>query len=147
MAMAGEERRVTRVVVHKARPGKEETFRGLLHALVPAWGRELPELSLTIFRSATAERGLFIAHVTIPLARLPEFYEWSTAALERAWGAERTAAYLRAYYDCLEESRQLAVVYEDRPGPARERSAAGATPAEAGRRTAPDPGRSRRRRP
>ena len=46
--MPTEDRRVTRVVVHKAKPGKEETFRRMLHALVPAWGRQLPELGLTI---------------------------------------------------------------------------------------------------
>jgi hypothetical protein len=112
--------RVTRVVVHKTKPGKEDTFRRLLHALVPAWRKQLPELSLTIYRSASGERGLFIAHVTIPLAHLPDFYEWATAALEREWGKARTARYLRDYYGCLEDSKQLAVVYEDPPpGPSR----------------------------
>lgn len=108
--------RVTRVVVHKTKPGKEETFRRMLHALVPAWKKRIPELSLTIYRSATAERGLFIALVTIPLVHLPDFYEWATAALEREWGRARTARYLKDYYECLDESRQLAVVYEDQAG-------------------------------
>jgi hypothetical protein len=107
--------RVTRVVVHKTKPNKEEKFRDMLHALVPAWKKQIPELSLTVYRSATAERGLFIAHVTIPLEHLPDFYEWSVIALEREWGKARTDRYLRDYYDCLQESKQLAVVYEDRP--------------------------------
>lgn len=115
MATTNEAMRVTRVVVHKTKPGKEETFRRMLHALRPAWNKQLPELGLTIYRSATAERGLFIAHVTIPLVHLPHFYEWSTAALEREWGAAKTAQYLKEYYECLEDSRQLAVVYEDQP--------------------------------
>jgi hypothetical protein len=115
MPKPGEGLLVTRVVVHKAKPGKEDTFRRLLHALVPAWRKQIPELSLTIYRSATGERGLFIAHVTIPLGHLPDFYEWATAALEREWGKARTARYLRDYYGCLEDSRQLAVVYEDPP--------------------------------
>jgi hypothetical protein len=106
---------VTRVVVHKTKPNKEEKFRRMLHDLVPAWKKQIPELSLTIYRSATAERGLFIAHVTIPLVHLPDFYEWATEALEREWGKAKTDRYLSEYYDCLEDSKQLAVVYEDRP--------------------------------
>ncbi len=105
---------VTRVVVHKTKPGKEERFRRMLHALVPAWRKQIPELGLTIYRSATAERGLFIAHVRIPLEHLPHFYEWATAALEREWGKTKTDKFLKEYYGCLEDSRQLAVVHEDR---------------------------------
>jgi hypothetical protein len=105
--------RVVRVMMHKARPGREETFRRLLHALVPAWGRQIPELELRIFRSATGERGIFMAHVGMPVERLAVFQEWATEALERQWGKARTAAFVRNYYDCLEESTQLAVVYEE----------------------------------
>lgn len=119
MASTNDGLRVTRVVIHKAKPGKEETFRQMLHALVPAWKKQLPELALTIYRSATAERGLFIAHVTIPLVHLADFYEWATEALEREWGKAKTERYLKEYYECLEDSKQLAVVYEDHADAAR----------------------------
>jgi hypothetical protein len=112
---------VVRVMMHKARPGREATFRRLLHALVPAWGRQIPELELRIFRSATGERGVFMAHVGMPVERLPVFQEWATEALEREWGKARTATFVRTYYECLEESTQLAVVYEETVPGARPR--------------------------
>jgi hypothetical protein len=109
--------RVVRVMLHKAKPGKEEAFRRLLHDLTPAWGHQIPELELRIFRVATGERGVFMAHVGMPLHRLPVFQEWATEALEREWGKAKTATFVRAYYECLEESTQLAVVYEESTGP------------------------------
>jgi uncharacterized protein YqiB (DUF1249 family) len=103
---------VTRVVHHKARAGKETRFLEMMRAVRAAWGKQLPEISVKIYRSATAVRGEYIALVSFPGARLHEFYDWTNAALEREWGKSEAERFLGEYYACLEESRQVAVVTE-----------------------------------
>ncbi len=103
---------VTRVVHHKARAGKEARFLEMMRAVKAAWQRQLPEISVSLYRSATAERGVYMALVRFPAAHLHHFYEWSGAALEREWGKKEADTFLAEYYGCLEESRQVAVVTE-----------------------------------
>jgi hypothetical protein len=101
---------VTRVVHHKARAGKEARFLEMMRAVRAAWGKQLPEISVKLYRSATAVRGEYVALVSIPADRLHEFYDWTNAALEREWGKKEAETFLSEYYGCLEESRQVAVV-------------------------------------
>jgi hypothetical protein len=103
---------VTRVVHHKARAGKETRFLEMMRAVRAAWGKQLPEISVKIYRSATAVRGEYVALVSFPGTRLHEFYDWTNAALEREWGTAEAERFLAEYYGCLEESRQVAVVTE-----------------------------------
>jgi uncharacterized protein YqiB (DUF1249 family) len=103
---------VTRVVHHKARAGKEARFLEMMRAVRAAWKKQLPEISVKLYRSATAVRGEYVALVSLPAEHLHEFYEWSGAALEREFGKKEAEAFLAEYYGCLEESRQVAVVTE-----------------------------------
>jgi uncharacterized protein YqiB (DUF1249 family) len=103
---------VTRVVHHKARAGKEARFLEMMRAVRDAWGKQLPEITVRIYRSATAERGVYIALVRFRAENLHHFYDWSGAALEREWGKKEADTFLAEYYGCLEESRQVAVVTE-----------------------------------
>ena len=103
---------VTRVVYHKARAGKERRFLDMMIAVAEAWKRQLPEIQVTRYRSATAERGVYVVLVRFRAENLHHFYEWSGAALEREWGKPETDAFLAEYYGCLEDSRQVAVVTE-----------------------------------
>lgn len=104
--------RVTRVVYHKARPGKEARFLQMMVEVAEAWKKQLPSIRVTRYVSATAERGVFIVLVELPGEHLHHFYDWTGAALEREWGKARTEAFLAEYYGCLEDSRQIAVVTE-----------------------------------
>jgi hypothetical protein len=110
--MATTDLRVTRVVHHKARAGKEARFLEMMRAVRAAWGKQLPEIQVKIFRSATAVRGEYMALVSFPAGHLHEFYDWSGAALEREWGKREADTFLAEYYGCLEDSRQVAVVTE-----------------------------------
>jgi len=101
---------VTRVVHHKARAGKETRFLEMMRAVRAAWGKQLPEITVKLYRSATAVRGEYIALVSLPAEHLHEFYDWTNAALEREFGQEQAETFLTEYYGCLEESRQVAVV-------------------------------------
>lgn len=103
---------VTRVVHHKARAGKEARFLQMMRAVRDAWKAQLPEISVRLYRSATAVRGEYVALVSFPAEHLHEFYDWSGAALERQWGKKEADAFLAEYYGCLEESCQVAVVTE-----------------------------------
>jgi len=103
---------VTRVVYHKARAGREQRFLDMMVAVAEAWKNQLPEIQVTRYRTATAERGVYVVLVRFRAENLHHFYDWSGAALEREWGQAETAAFLAEYYGCLEESRQVAVVTE-----------------------------------
>ncbi len=103
---------VTRVVHHKARAGREARFLEMMRAVRDAWKKQIPELSVRLYRSATAVRGEYMALVRFPAEHLHEFYDWSGAALEREWGKKEADTFLAEYYGCLEESRQVAVVTE-----------------------------------
>jgi hypothetical protein len=103
---------VTRVVHHKARAGREARFLEMMRAVKAAWKRQLPEITVSLYRSATAERGVYMALVRFRAENLHHFYDWSGAALEREWGKRKADAFLREYYGCLEDSRQVAVVTE-----------------------------------
>lgn len=110
--MTGSSKRlmVTRVVHHRARAGKEARFLEMMRAVRTAWGKQLPEISVKLYRSATAVRGEYIALVSLPAEHLHEFYDWTNAALEREFGQKEAESFLGEYYGCLEESRQVAVV-------------------------------------
>jgi uncharacterized protein YqiB (DUF1249 family) len=101
---------VMRVVHHKARAGKETRFLEMMRAVRAAWGKQLPEISVKLYRSATAVRGEYIALVSFPGEHLHDFYDWTNAALEREFGQKQAETFLAEYYGCLEESRQVAVV-------------------------------------
>ena len=88
-----------------------QTYR-VTKYLIPAKGGAYVLSGPRRFRSATAERGVFIALVTFRAENLHHFYEWSGAALEKEWGKAETEQYLDEYYGCLEESQQIAVVTE-----------------------------------
>jgi antibiotic biosynthesis monooxygenase (ABM) superfamily enzyme len=103
---------VTRVVYHKTKAGKEARFLEMMRAVKAAWQKQLPEIGVTLYRSATAERGVYMALVKFRAENLHHFYEWSGTALEREWGKNEAEAFLAEYYSCLEESRQVAVVTE-----------------------------------
>jgi len=106
---------VTRVVYHKAKAGKEQRFLDMMVAVAEAWKKHLPEIQVTRYRSATAERGVYVVLVRFRAENLHHFYDWSGAALEREWGKKETDAFLAEYYGCLEDSRQVAVVTETDP--------------------------------
>ena len=106
--------RVTRVVYHKARAGKEERFLQMMIDVADAWKKQIPEVDVVRYASATAERGVFIVLVHLPAEHIHHFYEWTGAALEREWGKKETDTFLAEYYGCLEDSKQIAVVTEAR---------------------------------
>ena len=112
MAQSSDGVMVTRVVYHKAKAGKEARFLQMMVDVAEAWKKQLPEITVTRYRSATAERGVFIVLVKLRAENLHHFYEWTGAALEREWGEAATEEFLAEYYGCLEESRQIAVVTE-----------------------------------
>lgn len=103
---------VTRVVHHKAKAGREARFLEMMRSVKAAWRKQLPEIQVTIYRSAMAERGVYVALVKFRAENLHHFYDWSGAALEREWGKKKAETFLAEYYGCLEESRQVAVVTE-----------------------------------
>lgn len=104
--------RVTRVVYHKAKAGREARFLQMMIEVAEAWKKQIPEVDVVRYTTATAERGVFIALVHLPAEHLHHFYEWTGAALEREWGKDETDVFLAEYYGCLEDSKQIAVVTE-----------------------------------
>ena len=103
---------VTRVVYHKAKAGREARFLQMMVDVAEAWKKQLPEIVVTRYRSATSERGVYVVLVKLRAINLHHFYDWTGAALEREWGVAETEKFLAEYYDCLEDSRQIAVVTE-----------------------------------
>ena len=103
---------VTRVVYHKAKPGREARFLQMMIEVADAWNNQNLGITVTRYRSATSERGVYMVLVKLPGEHLHHFYDWTGAALEREWGVAETEAFLAEYYDCLEDSRQIAVVTE-----------------------------------
>jgi hypothetical protein len=80
----------------------------MMVAVAEAWKKRLPEIQVTRYRSATAERGVYVVLVRFRAENLHHFYDWSGAE----WGRKETETFLAEYYGCLEDSRQIAVVTE-----------------------------------
>ena len=112
MNEANDDLMVTRVVYHKAKAGREARFLQMMVEVSAAWKNQLPEITVTPYKSATSERGVYIVLVKLRAANLHHFYEWTGAALEKEWGVNETETFLAEYYDCPEDSRQIAVVTE-----------------------------------
>ena len=80
---------VTRVVYHKAKAGREARFLQMMVEVAEAWKKQLPEIVVTRYRSATSERGVYVVLVKLRAINLHHFYDWTGAALEAGVGSGR----------------------------------------------------------
>jgi len=64
---------VTRVVYHKTKAGRERRFLDMMTAVAEAWKKQLPEIQVTRYRSATAERGVYVVLVRFRAENLHHF--------------------------------------------------------------------------
>ena len=57
---------VTRVVYHKAKPGREARFLQMMIEVADAWNNQNLGITVTRYRSATSERGVYVVLVKSP---------------------------------------------------------------------------------